>query len=114
MINMLSKVVGVSFNDNQSKIMKIFDSVEYTKTPILLQLVREPNNPYDSNAIKVGEIGYLSKDIARDLAPLMDKGLRLSCRIQNITHNKGTLGVNILIRDVTTEIMEKLERGNLK
>ena len=100
MINMFSKVVGVSFNDNQSKIMKIFESVEYTKEPIMLQLVREPNNPYDTNAIKVGEIGYLSKEVASQLSPLMDKGVKLNCRIEQITHNKGNLGVNIKIWSV--------------
>ncbi len=97
MINMFSKVVGVSFNGNQERIMKIFDSVEYTKEPIMLELVREPNNTYDSNAIKVGEIGYLSKEVASQLSPLIDKGVKLNCRIEQITHNKGTLGVNVKI-----------------
>lgn len=55
-----------------------------------VELVREPSNPYDENAIEVYcfnerdpetrirflKLGYIAKNFARDLAPLMDKGTK--------------------------------------
>ena len=42
-------------------------------------LVREPNNPHDINAVRVSlfgihDMGYLPKNHAKMLAPLMDEG----------------------------------------
>ena len=44
------------------------------------RLVREPQNPYDQNAIAVtsvaGEtLGYVPREIARDLAPMIDRNV---------------------------------------
>ena len=43
------------------------------------ELVREPDNPYDKNAIKIAlfghfEFGYIPSPIASKIAPLMDSG----------------------------------------
>jgi len=70
-----------------------------------LLLLREPRNPYDSNAIKVcrlsgDQIGYISSDVAERMADEMDAGKRFSARIENITGGssaKRSLGVNIVI-----------------
>lgn len=59
------RVAGVSFDGRQEFLKKIFES----KEKLDLSFEREPNNPYDSNAIKVminigGElfrIGYVPK-----------------------------------------------------
>ena len=49
-----------------------------------LDLVREPENPYDPNAIQVHSdehfIGFVAKQVAEDLAPLMDAGESFTCR----------------------------------
>lgn len=50
----------------------------------VLQLRRQPDNPADANAVAVyymGEnmIGYLGRDIAAHLAPLMDSGMEVRC-----------------------------------
>jgi hypothetical protein len=66
-----------------------------------LFLVREPNNPVDSNAIQVRrivysdvpdeprlreQIGYVSRELAEELAPKMDDdGLVLMAWIMNVT-----------------------------
>jgi hypothetical protein len=56
----------------------------------ILQLVREPGNTHDSNAIEVtltneGRIGYVSKDVARHLAPGMDDwGGRWQAKVSQI------------------------------
>ncbi|KAI0035861.1 SNF2 family N-terminal domain-containing protein [Vararia minispora EC-137] len=44
-----------------------------------VNIIREPNNRYDRNAIKVTniqneQVGHLPRDLAQKLAPLMDKG----------------------------------------
>ena len=51
-----------------------------------LLLEREPNNPHDFNAIKVldpttGEhLGYVAREVSRDLAPELDSGMIGVCR----------------------------------
>lgn len=70
-----------------------------------LLLVREPDNSYDPNAIKVcrlsGEqIGYISSDVAATMADEMDGGKRFSAKISEVTggvKGKRTRGVNIRI-----------------
>lgn len=66
-------------------------------------LKREPENPYDENAVAVlrenGEqIGYLSRDHAEWVADVMDKGKEVKARISRITggtRDKPTRGVVI-------------------
>lgn len=68
-----------------------------------LTLIREPLNPKDKNAIKVlfnnKPLGYVSKEIATDLAPLIDKGEKVEAWATEITgQNKPNKGLNITIR----------------
>jgi len=49
-----------------------------------LSLIREPGNPHDPNAIRVyakmvHPIGYVPRNIAKELAPLMDSQVNLIC-----------------------------------
>ena len=52
-----------------------------------LALVREPENPYDANAIKVQDpdselhLGYINKEMAELLAPDMDDGWAFTCTV---------------------------------
>ena len=51
-----------------------------------LNLVREPTNRFDENAIQVhtlnGDfIGYIAKDLAATLAPMIDNGVNFICRV---------------------------------
>jgi hypothetical protein len=83
-----------------------------------LYLVREPNNPVDSNAIqvrrivcadltdrnvKLGEqLGYLSRELAEEIAPSMDEqGFVLMAKILNVTGAEYgySLGVNIEVEE---------------
>lgn len=95
-----TKVVGVSFDGRQRIIRQ-------TKVGETLSLVREPNNPYDRNAIMVlnssgSQLGYISKDVASNLAYNMDSGARYIATVTNVTGtNPGdVMGVNILVRQV--------------
>jgi hypothetical protein len=82
-----------------------------------LMLVREPNNPVDSGAIKVmrlnGEqLGYIPAHVSRGgdrsgLAYKMDKGDQFQCRIKDITG-----GYDGLYRGVNIEITEADDVGH--
>ena len=66
-----TKVVGVSFEGRQEVVAKL-------QMGDLVWLEREPFNPYDTNAIRVTrnnceKIGYISRHLARSLAPIMDR-----------------------------------------
>jgi hypothetical protein len=74
MTEIQTKLAGVTFEDAQENIKKfgVKDVPTYA-------LVREPNNPHDPNAIRVSLggiifMGYVPKEIARDLALKMDAG----------------------------------------
>lgn len=58
-------------------------------------LVREPQNPYDPNAIAVyygsAGIGYIKAELARELAPLIDSGAVIHAKVVRVTggRNRG-------------------------
>jgi hypothetical protein len=96
-----SKIVGVTF-DNPDGIsrQKVIESLEVS-SPIKLKRDRENN--YDKNAIMVvdsqsQQLGYLSKDIARQLAPIIDDGKLIKVEICSLTGGgEYNRGVNIRI-----------------
>jgi len=67
------RLTGVTYDDVQENI-KMFGCKDIGT----FALVREPDNTYDKNAIRVAigdkKLGYIPKAIARDLAPEMDAG----------------------------------------
>lgn len=72
-------VAGVSFRDDYPNcVFKISSLMIEKDTPVLANLVREPDNPYDISAIKViinGEhIGYIPLQLSRMLASEIDEG----------------------------------------
>lgn len=75
------KVVGVTFTNEGTgeKRGEIIRELAASKKPeeIAIELVREPENKYDMNAIKVladgKQIGYIGKEYASIIAPLMDE-----------------------------------------
>ena len=91
-----TKVVGVTFEGRQDVIGGLVAG-----SP--LELRREPDNPYDANAVAVYfgalRIGFLRKEIARRLAPKFDAGERYRAEIGSLTGG-GTrsLGVNLFVR----------------
>ena len=54
-----------------------------------LFFVREPSNPYDCNCIAVnstaGRVGYIARELAVTLAPIIDDGTHLRCFVSAIT-----------------------------
>jgi len=92
----ITKIVGVTFENRQENIKKI-------RAGETILLIREPNNPYDENAIAVKtrsglSLGHISRESAFELAPRLDRlGHSLEGKVLAVTGgDKGrSYGVNI-------------------
>lgn len=88
-----SKAVGVTFEGRQAILNKLYNMPDHY---ISLSLKREPNNPYDSNAIKIiakaegieHHIGYMPKETSAYVAPMLDADYKSVAFFDNIY--KGT------------------------
>lgn len=98
-----TKVVGVTKkNEDGSKRQEV---IAGCKVGELVLLIRESENPYDSNAIAVyhssrKQIGFIAADLAEQLAPDLDSGQTISARISDLTGGtpeKPSRGVNLEI-----------------
>ena len=87
-----TNVAGVSYNNRKAVLTLVKDAMA-NKTEIHTRLEREPNNEYDKNAVKVNvyfgaiedttpvQLGYLPADLAKKVAPIMDKGIEIKPHI---------------------------------
>lgn len=107
-----SKVAGVSASNSNGRSRQNYIRA-FCKPGMPLILKREPDNPYDKNAVAVWikaramlfftaevQIGYLSAHVAAEIADHLDNGGRARAMITEITggsKGKPTLGVNILV-----------------
>lgn len=110
-----TKIRGVTKENpdgaNRQQIIK-----QWCRSGDALFLIREPNNPVDPNAIQVRrivysdvpdkprlaeQIGYVSRELAEDLAPKIDvEKFVLFAWIMNVTgKDSDSLGVNIQIEE---------------
>ncbi len=79
-----TKVVGVTFAKDAQKILSFLSKVR-DRDDYIIELKREPENTYDSNAIGVWvkklskgntvRIGYINRHLAKILAKLLDMGI---------------------------------------
>ncbi len=97
-----TKLTGVTFGDAPKNIRQ-FGCADIGTYGVH----REPDNPCDENAIWVGltpewKMGYLRRDLARELAPMMDAGRRFVaefvCRNEFPPHER----IGITVRIVET------------
>jgi single-stranded-DNA-specific exonuclease len=111
--NFYTKVFGVSFEGRQNIVAGL-------EKGDALDLVREPENPHDPNAIAVRygrlQLGYLRREIALQLAPNIDAGERYAATIGSITGGGAkNVGVNIHVRrerpKAPVPTRERVERG---
>jgi hypothetical protein len=95
----ITRLAGVTHGDAQANINKLGGRHigDY-------DLVREPDNPHDPNAIKVaylGEIdmGYVPAPVASTLAPLMDQGRKFIAEFvrKNRAPGQATVGMTVRI-----------------
>jgi single-stranded-DNA-specific exonuclease len=90
-----TKIVGVTFEGRQ-------DLLGGMEPGQALELVRQPDNAFDANAIAVHfgrlQLGFLKKAIAARIAPNIDAGERYRAEVKHITGG-GTrsVGVNIWV-----------------
>lgn len=92
----IRKAVGVSFEGRQDVVKNLQEGDAVT-------LRREENNPHDPNAIalyyKAQQIGYLKKELAQHLAPIIDQGTLYQAVISQVTGGDcKNYGVNILVK----------------
>ncbi|XP_066455315.1 helicase-like transcription factor isoform X1 [Eleutherodactylus coqui] len=84
----------------------------------MVALQREPNNPYDKNAVKVNnvngeQVGHLKKELAAALAQIMDRNLvRIEGVVPYGAHNVFTMPVNLSFWG--REENERLVVGHMK
>jgi single-stranded-DNA-specific exonuclease len=69
-----TRIVGVTFENRQTIVALLTDREQ-------VFLIREPDNQFDRNAIKVvrwdhRQVGYLNRELAKILAPRMDRSGR--------------------------------------
>lgn len=100
-----TKLVGVTRENRQDLIAETIEPGDD------LNLYRQPDNSHDGNAIAIGKyedeiIGYLSRDVAAEIAPLYDSGQLIEVIVKEVTGQDDTeksLGVNIEITIHTPE-----------
>lgn len=78
----LTKLVGVTFDNCQLNIVRC-------NVNLPLDLVREADNPYDCNAIRVEsagkKLGYINRDLAEELATIIESGnYTVTCNIDQM------------------------------
>ena len=112
LIDTHSKIAGVTKpNDRGNDIQKILAKL---KPNTKLTLIREPNNSYDKNAIKIyatgKHIGYIKSDLAKKIAPLLDKGHKYQAVISEVTGGASgkSFGCNYQIMVFDKGLFEKL------
>ncbi len=92
----MTRVVGVTAGNRQNTIKNLRVTQD-------LRLLREPSNRYDRNAIAVFsedmQIGYIDRELALRLAPILDKGKEYKCYVNAILGggNYQYYGVSITI-----------------
>jgi len=104
------RLSGVTFGNCQENIRKWG-----RKETGSYSLVREPENSYDKNAIKVfygeDELGYVPAKTAAKLAPLMDTGKRFKAEFvqQNTSSFSDVVGLTVNL--VETSLQGITEKG---
>jgi hypothetical protein len=86
----LTKIVGVTFGNGQKALQHL---THYAPQDIQAELVREPENEHDKNAVAVAvsangsafyRIGYLSCDLAFFISKVLDKGIALKTQFKGV------------------------------
>ena len=86
-----TKAAGVTHGNRQKLIERL---TRYKSEDITVTLQREKDNAHDSNAVQIvaavrdkgsAVIGYINREWAAALAPLMDKGAQIVSRFKEIT-----------------------------
>ena len=120
MFKRIIRLAGVTRgNEDRQKNIKMFGCKDIGT----FALAREPNNPYDPNAIRVelGEylLGYVPRADAKELAPMMDTGRRfIAFFVSRNEHPRyKTIGLTVSIEEIPSQeaaqcVQERLYEEN--
>lgn len=101
-----TKASGVTFGRRQGLLDRLS---RYSSEDITIKLERESGNAYDRNAVQIvaavkgkgsAVMGYIGRELARVIAPLLDKGKTVKAAFEEITggHEYGlNYGLNVAI-----------------
>ena len=101
-----TKAAGVTFGKRQALLDRLN---RYSSEDITIELQRESGNAYDPNAVQIiaavrgkgsAVMGYIGRELARVIAPLLDKGKTVKADFEAITggHEYGlNYGLNVAI-----------------
>ena len=105
-----TKIVGVTFNNtgtntqNRQRIIAELLREGKLEKGTELVLKRLPDNPYDSNAVAVlapdgRQLGFLSRDVAQNVSPLIASGVSYRAFVEAVTGGDAdsVYGINIKI-----------------
>ena len=96
-----TKVAGVTFRPNSVLAARYHYNMTGNGS---LDLIREPTNQHDSNAVKVlyrvtgNQLGYVRRSLAEQVASHLDSGMKADARILQFTggtSDKNNVGINI-------------------
>jgi len=95
-----TKVVGVTHENRDGRRRQ--DIIPCCHEGEQLEMVHEPDNPHDKNAIKVcrlngDQLGYIRRELAEDIIKRLRNGYSFSVLLKNITVGDECLGANLLI-----------------
>jgi single-stranded-DNA-specific exonuclease len=112
-----TKIAGVSFEGRQ-------DVIAGLRAGAPLDLVREPDNPHDRNAIAVHygnlQLGFFNRRLAARIAPVIDAGMRYRARVASLTggpHREAQdgpakhRGVNLFVERESSAALRARSRG---
>ena len=101
-----TKAAGVTFGRRQELLYRL---TRYAPDDIAVRLERDTGNAYDRNAVQIiaavkgkgdAVIGYINRELAAAIAPLLDKGKAIKAAFEGITggHEYGlNYGLNFAI-----------------
>jgi len=101
MTSIITKLAGVTFDDCQENI-NLYGPPSFS----IFELNREPDNPYDPNAIWVGigqyKFGYVPKYQAVELSAKMDEGRAFLAESASINRSAyhNTVGMTVKITEL--------------
>lgn len=94
-----TKIAGTTMGNRQSNLKRIAKKIygdDDSDSPYI-DLIREPRNKHDPNAIKVKtdtgkELGYIKENLAKELAEMMDKGHEVNAYLSDILGYEDSFG----------------------
>ncbi len=80
------------------------------------ELVREPNNQFDANAVRVNcmtlFIGYIPQNLSAKVAQIMDAGTTLKGQLNKVNKSPGHATLGLTIDIVESKNMQEMSAGD--